>query len=190
MRTVPRQLFIPPEHRRYAYADGPLPIGEGQTISQPYIVAYMTQLLNLYGNERILEVGTGSGYQAAVLSLLAEEVHTIERHAPLAEHAAQILERLGFHNVFVHVGDGSLGWPPGAPYQAIIVTAAAPEAPPPLLDQLDNGGRLVTPVGEPGSQFLELWQRRGPRLEREEITPVAFVPLRGLFGWKTGWLGR
>ncbi len=190
MGSVPRQFFIPPDHRRFAYSDGPLPIGEGQTISQPYIVAYMTQLLNLYGDERVLEVGTGSGYQAAVLSLLARGVHTIERHPPLADHAAYILASLGFRNVFVHIGDGSLGWPPAAPYDAVIVTAAAPEAPPPLLDQLADGGRMVIPVGGPGSQFLELWERHGPHLESEQVLPVAFVPLRGQFGWKKGWLGR
>lgn len=184
MLKVPRHRFVPPEHRHLAYVDGPLPIGAGQTISQPYIVALMTQLLLLEGNEKVLEVGTGSGYQAAILAELAREVHTIERHAELAEGAKRILKELGYQNIHVHVGDGSLGLAEFAPYQAIVVTAAAPQAPPALLEQLDEGGRLVIPVGGQWGQMLERWIRRGARYEPEEFVPVAFVPLRGEAGWK------
>ena len=183
MAAVPRHLFTPPEYRSMAYADGPLPIGERQTISQPYIVALMTELLKLRGDENVLEVGTGSGYQAAVLGYLARSVHTIERHEPLAEHAAAILSKLGLPNVFIHIGDGSLGWPPDSPYDGIIVTAAAPHAPQPLLDQLADGGRLVLPVGGVSGQYLEIWQREGTDFSHEALVPVAFVPLRGQYGW-------
>jgi protein-L-isoaspartate(D-aspartate) O-methyltransferase len=184
LRAVPRHRFVPPEYADMAYSDGPLPIGQGQTISQPYIVALMTEVLELRGDENVLEVGTGSGYQAAVLAHLAKQVHTIERHAALAERAENILLGLGISNVQVHVGDGSLGLPKYAPYQAIIVTAAAPAVPQPLLDQLDEGGRLVLPVGGTGSQILESWRRQGENFEREAILAVAFVPLRGEHGWK------
>jgi protein-L-isoaspartate(D-aspartate) O-methyltransferase len=183
MAAVPRHLFTPPEYRNMAYDDGPLPIGERQTISQPYIVALMTEMLKLSGDENVLEVGTGSGYQAAVLAHLARSVHTIERHEPLAQHAAAILSELGLRNVFIHIGDGSLGWPPDAPYDGIIVTAAAPHAPQPLLDQLADGGRLVVPVGGVGGQYLEVWQRDGVDFTHEALVPVAFVPLRGQYGW-------
>jgi len=184
MRSVPRHLFIPPEFRHMAYADGPLPIGSGQTISQPYIVALMTQTLGLMGDEKVLEVGTGSGYQAAVLAHLAVEVHTIERHAGLARSAANTLEYLGLTNVTVHIGDGSLGLPKYAPYQAIITTAAAPRVPKALLDQLDDGGRMVIPVGGQLGQYLELWRREGDHFNHEPLVPVAFVPLRGVQGWE------
>ncbi len=184
MAEVPRHLFVPHEHRRHAYADSPLPIENEQTISQPYIVAYMTELLELKGEERVLEVGTGSGYQAAILGLLAWEVHTIERHPNLARYSRQLLEDLGYENIFVHVGDGTLGWVERAPYQAIIVTAAAPEAPKPLLDQLALGGRLVVPVGGQRGQVLERWTRGMQTYQRERLAPVAFVPLVGEHGWK------
>jgi protein-L-isoaspartate(D-aspartate) O-methyltransferase len=184
MGAVPRHCFVPPEYRHMAYSDGPLPIGSGQTISQPYIVALMTQLLRLKGDENVLEVGTGSGYQAAVLAYLARQVHTIERHAELAEQAAGVLLGLGLSNVFVHIGDGSLGLPEFAPFQAIMVTAAAPEVPKTLLDQLDEGGRLVVPVGGRMNQFLERWERHGAKFEQDVLVPVAFVPLRGQHGWK------
>lgn len=184
MRKVPRHLFVPPEYRHMAYCDGPLPIGSRQTISQPYIVALMTQLLRLQGDENTLEVGTGSGYQAAVLAHLARQVHTIERHAELAEKSAEVLKSLGLTNVSVHIGDGTLGLPEFAPYQAIMVTAAAPEVPRTLLDQLDEGGRLVVPVGGRMNQFLERWERRGAKFEQDVLVPVAFVPLRGQHGWK------
>jgi len=184
LRSVPRHLFVTPEYRHLAYTDGPLPIGRNQTISQPYIVALMTQLLRLEGNENTLEVGTGSGYQAAVLAHLSRQVHTIERHAELADKAAEVLKSLGLSNVTVHVGDGTLGLPEFAPFQAIMVTAAAPEVPRTLLDQLDEGGRLVVPVGGRMNQFLERWERHGAKFEQDVLVPVAFVPLRGQHGWK------
>lgn len=183
MLSVPRHLFVPPEYRSMAYADGPLPIGEGQTISQPYIVALMSEQLELQGNETVLEVGTGSGYQAAILSQLAHQVHTIERHARLAEAARASLTSMGATNVSVHVGDGSVGLPQYAPYGGILVTAAAPEAPKPLLEQLADGGRLVIPVGGSLGQVLETWQRQGSHYNQESVLPVAFVPLRGAHGW-------
>ncbi len=184
MRSVPRHAFVPLEYRHMAYSDGPLPIGSGQTISQPYIVALMTQLLRLKGDENVLEVGTGSGYQAAVLGKLAKQVYTIERYTELADQAAAVLQKLGLNNVRVHIGDGSLGLPEHAPFQAILVTAAAPKVPQSLLEQLDEGGRLVVPVGGRMNQFLELWERRGAKYVQDVLVPVAFVPLRGRHGWK------
>jgi len=188
MRTVPRHLFVPPEIRNWAYADGAQRIGKGQTISQPYIVALMTEILRLKGDEVVLEVGTGSGYQAAILSLLAKEVHSIERHPELAEEARTLLSSLGYTNVHVHSGDGTLGYPEEAPYQGILVTAAAPEVPKPLLNQLDEGGCLVIPVGKKYTQVLQTWQRKGRTFDHETITAVAFVPLIGDEGWdEEGW---
>ncbi len=184
METVPRHLFLPPEEQAYAYSDGPLPIGHGQTISQPYIVALMTELLALQGQERVLEVGTGSGYQAAILGKLAAEVHTVEIIPELAQGAQEILKNLGLTNVWVHIGDGSLGWSPAAPYHGILVAAAAPDVPQPLLEQLADGGRLVIPIGGRGFQELQLWQRHGKRYRQERNISVAFVPLRGEHGWK------
>lgn len=178
---VPRHLFVPEEERDFAYGDGPLLIGCGQTISQPYIVALMTQLLELTGEERVLEVGTGSGYQSAILSLLAKEVHTIEFIPALAERAKRMLA--DYPNVYCHVGDGSLGWLEAAPYDGIIVAAAAPKAPQTLLDQLKNGGRLVIPVGGRGYQELEVWTRCMDEFDRRTEITVAFVPLRGKEGW-------
>ena len=185
MGSVPRHCFVPEEYRDMAYSDGPLPIGTGQTISQPYIVALMSESVALKGSEKVLEVGTGSGYQAAILGFLAREVHTIERHISLAEQARLVLEELGYKNITVHTGDGSKGLPDHAPYQAIVVTASAPKVPKPLLDQLDEGGRLILPVGDRwGGQTLQLWERHGAKFEHEAILPVAFVPLRGEYGWK------
>jgi protein-L-isoaspartate(D-aspartate) O-methyltransferase len=184
MRAVPRHRFVPVEHRHQAYADSPLPIGQGQTISQPYIVALMTQLLELKGSELVLEVGTGSGYQAAILGQLARQVHTIERYPDLARLSGRILKDLDIQNVEVHVGDGSCGLAEHAPYDRILVTAAAPDVPQALLEQLGDGGRLVIPVGGRGGQLLERWFRQGDHFTHEEITPVAFVPLRGQFGWE------
>jgi protein-L-isoaspartate(D-aspartate) O-methyltransferase len=183
MRQVPRHLFVPEEVRGRAYEDSPLPIGEKQTISQPYIVARMTELLGLRGDEKVLEVGTGSGYQAAVLARLAGEVFTVERHAGLARRAELTLTALGFDNVEVIHADGSGGWPPHAPYDAILVAAAAPNVPAPLVDQLAEDGRLVLPVGDRHQQALVRVARRGDDLVRETFTPVAFVPLRGEHGW-------
>ena len=184
MRRVPRHLFVPEHLRHLAYRDSPLPIGEGQTISQPYIVALMTQALELKGSEKVLEIGTGSGYQAAILSLLAREVYTVERILSLARRAERILARLGYTNVRVKVGDGSLGWPEHAPYEAIIVTAATEQVPPPLREQLADGGRLVAPVGGRWSQTLIRLRRRGDQFVREHLTAVVFVPLVGEYGWR------
>jgi protein-L-isoaspartate(D-aspartate) O-methyltransferase len=185
MQQVPREAFIDEELREFAYADSPLPIGEGQTISQPYIVAYMLDALDLEGDEKVLEVGTGSGYAAAVLSLLAPEVYTIERNPELARRARDTLERLGYRNVHVIVGDGTLGWPEAAPYDAIVVAAGGKVVPPALREQLAEGGRLVIPVGPtPREQRLIRIVRTGPdRFEEEELLPVRFVPLIGEMGW-------
>lgn len=183
MRHVPRHLFVPEQMRQMAYWDGPLSIGEGQTISQPYIVALMTQLLRLKGCERVLEVGCGSGYQAAILAGLAREVVTIERHASLAAGADRILKALGYDNVQVLVGDGTLGVPAQSPFDAIIVTAAAPAIPPALKDQTVAGGRIVAPVGSLGSQVLEVIQHSGAEWHCERSIPVMFVPLIGEHGW-------
>ena len=180
---VPRHLFVPPNQRLFAYQDGPLPIGLGQTISQPYIVAYMTDQLRLTGDEVLLEIGTGSGYQAAILGLLAREVHTVERHHHLAEKARELLDALDYSNITIHEGDGTHGLPEYAPFQGIMVTAAAPEVPQPLLDQLGEGGRLVMPVGGRGGQVLQLFRRQGGEIKTEILTPVAFVPLIGDHGW-------
>jgi len=184
MRSVPRWDFVPAELRGSATEDCPLPIGNGQTISQPYIVALMTELLHLNGEETVLEVGTGSGYQAAILSLLAKEVHTMEYLPSLAEHALERLANLEYANVHVHSGDGSTGLAAFAPYGGILVTAACPQPPPALLDQLADGGRLILPVGGHWGQMLQCWEKRGSSFEHEDILPVAFVPLRGSYGWK------
>jgi protein-L-isoaspartate(D-aspartate) O-methyltransferase len=186
MRRVPRHRFVLPEDAGLAYQDGPLPIGFGQTISQPYIVALLAELLELTGSETVLEVGGGSGYQAAVLAELAAHVHSIERIAPLAARAAETLAGLGVDNVTVHTGDGTLGLAQFAPYQAIVVAAAAPETPPPLLEQLDEGGRLVIPVGSAAGQYLQRWRRRRGQFSYDLLAPVAFVPLRGRHGWQRG----
>lgn len=180
--SIPRHLFVPEESREWAYEDHPLPIGFQQTISQPYIVAYMTQILDLAGTERVLEVGTGSGYLAAILSALALEVHTIELIPALAERAETTLTSLGITNVIVHIGDGSQGWIESAPYDAIIVSAAAPRVPKSLLNQLADHGRMILPVGGGGYQELELWRRDGESFSHETLLSVAFVPLRGKEG--------
>lgn len=180
--SIPRHLFVPEESREWAYEDHPLPIGFQQTISQPYIVAYMTQILDLTGTERVLEVGTGSGYLAAILSALALEVHTIELIPALAERAETTLTSLGITNVIVHIGDGSQGWSESAPYDAIIVSAAAPRVPKSLLNQLADHGRMILPVGGGGYQELELWRRDGEFFSHETLLSVAFVPLRGKEG--------
>jgi len=177
--SIPRHLFVPEKFRELAYEDRPHRIGHKQTISQPYIVAYMTQALALTGTERALEVGTGSGYQAAILSRLAAEVHTMELIPALAERAQKTLDELEITNVFVHVGDGSQGWDEAAPYDAIIVTAGGPRVPKSLLNQLADGGRMILPVGEPGDQYLELLRRNGDDFSTRTLFPVAFVPLMG-----------
>jgi protein-L-isoaspartate(D-aspartate) O-methyltransferase len=184
IREMPRQRFVPPALVDSAWENHALPIGHAQTISQPYVVAAMTEALELTGQERVLEVGTGSGYQAAILCRLAASVVTIERLPTLADQAKTILAELGCDNVTVVVGDGSQGWPQGAPYNAIIVTAGAPEIPLSLLEQLDpSGGRMVIPVGAEGHQHLVLIERQGEQLRQSEIGPVAFVPLIGSEGW-------
>jgi protein-L-isoaspartate(D-aspartate) O-methyltransferase len=178
MRRIPRHLFVPKEEREQAYSDGPLPIGHNQTISQPYIVAIMTELLGLDSTSKVLEIGTGSGYQAAVLGEIADSVYTIEIVKPLAERAAQILDSLGYKNIFVRAGDGYQGWPEAAPFDAVIVTAAAPKIPQPLIDQLKTGGRLVIPVGEL-SQELYLVTKNEEGILKQSIIPVRFVPMTG-----------
>jgi protein-L-isoaspartate(D-aspartate) O-methyltransferase len=184
MRDVPREAFVGELKRPFAFEDTPLPIGAGQTISQPYIVAMMTEALNLKASDRVLEIGTGSGYAAAVLSRIAREVYSVERHAMLAERASETLKGLAYDNVRVHVGDGTLGWPEHAPYDAISVTAAGPQVPQALLDQLAEGGRMVIPVGSrQATQALLRVTRRGGTLETEELLPVHFVPLTGAQGF-------
>ena len=177
MAAVPREKFVGVHLLEFAYDDSPLPIEEGQTISQPYIVAFMTEALQLGPEDRVLEVGTGSGYAAAVLSRVAAEVYSIERHAVLARQAAQRLKELHYDNVHVMCGDGTLGWPEHAPYDGIIVAAAAPVVPEKLLEQLAPGGRLVMPVGAPGYQELTVVTRHGDHYERQTLGGVSFVPL-------------
>lgn len=178
MAWVPREWFVPPQHRRAAYDDRPLPIGNGQTISQPYVVAWMTAHLAPRRRERVLEVGTGSGYQTAVLARLAGRVYTTERLPDLLVEAEDRFRRLGMGTIERRLGDGAVGWPEQAPFDAIIVTAAAPAIPAPLLDQLAPGGRLVIPVGDAGAQELVIMQRRSDgRLEERRAGGVRFVPL-------------
>ena len=183
---VPRHAFVPEALIDAAYQDRPLPIGHNQTISQPYIVAFMSEALALRGDEKVLEVGTGSGYQAAILAQLAGKVHTIERLEILVTGARQALEGLNIYNVKFYCGDGSLGLPQAAPFDAIMVTAAAPRVPQALLDQLAVGGRLVLPVGDRWQQKLQRITRGNTEYKYETILPVAFVPLIGAQGWQDG----
>ena len=178
MRRVPRHRFVGADLARHAYEDRPLPIGHGQTISQPYIVAFMSQALELDGSERVLEIGTGSGYQAAVLGLLAREVWTIEIVSPLAEEARRTLAELGHANVHTRTGDGYAGWPEAAPFDAIMVTAAPDHVPQPLLDQLALHGRMILPVGTE-EQELILLVRSAAGIEQQRVLPVRFVPMLG-----------
>jgi protein-L-isoaspartate(D-aspartate) O-methyltransferase len=184
MRSVPRHEFVPVELTSRAYEDVPLPIGGGQTISQPYIVADMTAALELRGNEKVLEIGTGCGYQAAVLGCVSREVHSMELREDLARAAGDRLSRLGYVNVRVHCGDGTLGLPEFAPYDAILVAAAAPNVPKPLLEQLAAGGRMIAPVGEEDEQTLVYVKRRGNDLTFERRETCRFVPLLGRYGWR------
>ncbi len=180
MRKVPRHEFVPGGVRAHAYTDGPLPIGEGQTISQPYIVALMTESLGLKPDHKVLEIGTGSGYQAAILAEIVKEVYTIEIIEKLARSAEETLKRLGYENIKVKAGDGYLGWPEYAPFDAIIVTCAPDHVPQPLVDQLSDGARMVIPVGsEYGIQTLYLLEKHGEKLEKKSIIPVRFVPMTG-----------
>ncbi|MBI4506866.1 MAG: protein-L-isoaspartate(D-aspartate) O-methyltransferase, partial [Chloroflexi bacterium] len=183
---VPREEFVPPEHRASAYADAPLPIGHGQTISQPLMVALMLEALDLQPGHRVLEVGTGSGYQAALLAELGARVVSVERIAELAEAARGRLVRLGYADVEVVVGDGSLGWPPGAPYDRVVVAAAAPRPPAPLTRQLADGGRLVIPTGTREMQALLVLDRVGQNWRRHFRGSCRFVPLVGAAGWPEG----
>lgn len=187
MKTIPRHLFLPYDLIPRAYDDCPLPIGFQQTISQPYIVAFMTQILNLDGTETVLEIGTGSGYQAAILGSLARIVYSVERIPELAEQAIRTLQTLEIENVHVVVADGTLGLPEHSPYDAIMVTAGAPAAPEPLKAQLSEGGCMVIPSGGRGSQYLERWIRHGDSCQRKALAPVAFVPLIGEHGWPQSW---
>jgi protein-L-isoaspartate(D-aspartate) O-methyltransferase len=179
MGTVPRHEFMPESVRAHAHDDFPLPIGYGQTISQPYIVAFMTEQLDPQPTDRVLEIGTGSGYQAAILSGLVQEVYTIEIVEPLAQRAEADLKRLGYTNVFVRAGDGYKGWPEAAPFDAIIVTCAPEHVPQPLVDQLKEGGRMIIPVGPLSDQSLYLLQKKGGKVERRAVLPVRFVPMTG-----------
>ena len=180
MERVPRHEFVPPQYQAQAYADHPLPIGYGQTISQPYIVALMTELLQLETTDRVLEIGTGSGYQAAILAEVVAQVYTVEIIEPLAVEARERLERLGYDNVHTLQADGYFGWEEHAPYDAIIVTAAPDHIPQPLVQQLKEGGKLVIPVGPPGG-YQSLWEvsREGDAIKKREVTGVLFVPLTG-----------
>jgi len=184
MRKIPRHLFMSEDMWYRAYEDMALPIGEEQTISQPYMVGVMTELLDLRGDERVLEIGTGSGYQAAILAELSREVYTIERMKTLSERAGAALRDLGYQNVHLKVGDGTLGWPEAAPFERVLITAAAPEIPQPLVEQLAEGGIILAPVGDRFSQQLEKTVKEKGRLYREYHTPCVFVPLVGKYGWK------
>ena len=184
MRTVPRHRFVEDALGDRAYGDHPLPIGEGQTISQPYIVALMTSLLELTGVEKVLEVGTGSGYQTAVLAALARRVCSIERLPRLAERARELLDSLGCANVWVRVGNGALGWPDEAPFDRVIVTAGAPRIPPPLVQQLADGGRLVAPVGDEENQTLTLAEKAGGQTRTRTLGDCKFVKLVGKYAWE------
>jgi protein-L-isoaspartate(D-aspartate) O-methyltransferase len=184
MRKVPRHEFLPEAIQGMAYADNALPIGEGQTMSQPYMVALMTEHLGLTGCERVLEIGTGSGYQAAVLAELSGKVFTVERVKPLAEKARVVLDRLGYRSVAIKVYDGTYGWKEMAPFDAIMVTAGSPDVPGPLLDQLKPRGRMVIPVGDRSTQRLLKVVRTGEGPVIESSIPCVFVPLIGAHGWK------
>jgi protein-L-isoaspartate(D-aspartate) O-methyltransferase len=177
MAKVPREEFVPPDSRAASYEDGPLPIGYGQTISQPYIVAFMTEQLRPKPSDRVLEVGTGSGYQAAILAELVSEIYSIEIVEPLAKSAEATLQRLGYKNVHLKIGDGYKGWPEEGPFDAIIVTCAPDKVPQPLVDQLKDGGRMVIPVGARFAQQLYLLEKKGGQLKQSATLPVRFVPM-------------
>ncbi len=183
-RKVPRHHYVPSSMAASAYADHPLPIGEGQTISQPYIVALMTECLNLRKDGRVLEIGTGSGYQAAILAELCSEVYTIEKEDVLLARAKDLLSKEGYSNIYFKSGDGTLGWKEHAPFDGIIVTAAAPEVPEPLKEQLADGGRIVIPVGTLFSQMLVAIEKKGDKFTSEDVCGCVFVPLVGKYGWK------
>ncbi len=184
MAEVPRHLFVDDAMRSRAYGDHPLPIGSGQTISQPYIVAYMTQALQLKGHEKVLEIGTGSGYQAAILSRLCAQVFTVERINSLLASARRVFDKLRYFNIRSKLDDGTLGWTDNAPYDAIIITAGGPIIPKPLIDQLADPGRLIIPVGDQSIQSLRLLTKQDGLVETEDLTSVRFVDLVGEYGWQ------
>ncbi len=184
MLKVPRHLFVDEALRPQAYSDYPLPIGEGQTISQPFMVAFMTEALKLTGTERVLEIGTGSGYQTAILAELSERVYSVERIPSIADRARKVLDRLGYSNIVIKIGDGTLGWEEEAPFDAILVTAGAPDVPPPYIEQLAEGGRLVIPVGGEFVQELVRITKKKGRLVRENLGGCRFVKLIGKYGWQ------
>lgn len=184
MREVPRHCFVDDALRSRAYGDFPLPIAAGQTISQPFIVALMTEALRLTGSERVLEIGTGSGYQAAILSRLCSQVYTVERINVLLASSRRVFDQLRYFNIVAKLDDGTLGWPEHGPYDAIIVTAGGPEIPEPLVDQLSDGGRLVIPVGDQHMQVLQLLEKSEEEVRVRELEKVRFVDLVGEYGWK------
>lgn len=179
MRKIPRHLFVPDDLKEQAYVDSPLPIGEGQTISQPYIVAFMTDALKLKGGEKVLEIGTGSGYQAAVLAAIVKEVFTIEIVPSLGHRATELLKKLGYENIHVKIGDGYRGLPENAPFDAIMVTAAPKHIPQPLIDQLEKGGRMIIPVGDFYQELILITKQPDGTIKRESVLPVRFVPMTG-----------
>ena len=179
MRKVPREHFVPESMRGRSYSDQALPIGYDQTISQPFVVAFMTEKLQLKSTDRVLEIGTGSGYQAAVLGELVAEVYTVEIIEPLGKGAAATLERLGYKNVHVKIGDGYQGWPEHAPFDAVVVACAPDHVPRPLIDQIKDGGRIIIPVGPAGAQELYLLEKKNGRLKQRAVLPVRFVPMTG-----------
>lgn len=183
LSRIERHKFIQENLKNNAYADFPLPIGEGQTISQPYIVALMTEGLDLSGNEKVLEIGTGSGYQTAILAELSREVYSIERFETLAQRAQSLLIELGYKNIKIKVGDGTLGWQEEAPFDRIIITASSPKIPEPLVEQLADNGKLILPLGENLSQVLTLVEKKEGRLKSSDICGCVFVPLVGKYGW-------
>jgi protein-L-isoaspartate(D-aspartate) O-methyltransferase len=182
---IPRHLFVPSGVRHRAYEDSALPIGNGQTISQPSIHARYLELLKLKGTEKVLEIGTGSGYQTALLSRLASQVFTIERVAPLLDKAREVLTAMGTNNISFMLGDGTLGWRQFAPFDAILVGAAAPDVPQAYFEQLADGGRLLIPLGDRDEQVLHLFTKHGDRIDREDVAPVRFVPLLGKHSWES-----
>lgn len=184
MREIPRHLFIPEQHRPYAYEDHPLPIGEGQTISQPYMVALMTEALEVKEEDKVLEIGAGSGYQAAILSRLSSQVYTVERISSLALRCEKLFQELGYKNIKVKIGDGTEGWEEYSPYNGIIATAATAEIPPPLIKQLATNGRIVIPVGNSFSQDLIVGKKIKNTLIKKSVCSCVFVPLIGKYGWK------
>jgi protein-L-isoaspartate(D-aspartate) O-methyltransferase len=184
MRKVPRHLFVPDEIKAHAYEDRPLPIGQDQTISQPYMVALMVQALELTGSEKVLEIGTGSGYETAILAELCSEVFSIERLAELADEARALLRALGYRNVRIKVGDGTLGWEEYAPYDAIVISASSPQIPRPLLEQLEPGGAFVVPIGEEQLQSLVRLRKTNEGIREEYLGECRFVKLKGAFGWE------